>query len=177
MASRVTSDILKTANSFSEDAERITYLRENATVAVKEMININFNENIKFLLPEGSPDLNTDDEFRPNGSYFPNLASSDDGANLNYEIRKMYLFVEGLSPENLSQIKRETLWIQLINSLAPDEREDISLVKDKKLHEKYVNLSHKLCHETFPEFVSQPKSKLERDDKGRFAPKKKKEKA
>ena len=58
MPSRITSDILKTANSFKDDDARMQYIRENATIAVKEMININFNPNVKFLLPEGSPDLN-----------------------------------------------------------------------------------------------------------------------
>ena len=41
MASRITSDILKTANSFDKDELRIEYLRNNSTAAVKEMININ----------------------------------------------------------------------------------------------------------------------------------------
>jgi len=179
MPSRITSDILKTANSFVDDESRIEYLRKTATPAVKEMINMNFNENIKFLLPEGSPDLNfgSDEEFKPRNNYFPNNSSGDDGATLNYEIRKMYLFVEGLSPNNLTQLKRETLWIQLLNSLGADEAEDISLCKDKKLHEKYKKVTHLVCHKTFPEFVSQPKENLKRDTKGRFSSKKKKERA
>lgn len=175
MASRITSDILKTANSFDKDELRIEYLRNNSTAAVKEMININFNPNINFLLPDGSPDLSFGDgtEFKPRNNYFPNNSSGDDGATLNYEIRKMYLFVEGLSPNNLTQLKRETLWIQLLNSLGEDEAEDISLCKDKKLQEKYKKLTHELCHKTFPEFVSQPKEELKRDTKGRFSKKEK----
>ena len=177
MPSRITSDILKTANSFKDDDARMQYIRENATIAVKEMININFNPNVKFLLPEGSPDLNFGEEgdFRPRNNYFPNNTSGDDGATLNYEIRKMYLFVEGSSPENITQLKRETLWIQLLNSLGSDEAEDISLCKDKKLHEKYKNITHEFCHKAFPEFVSQPQEKLKRDTKGRFSRKKKEE--
>lgn len=175
MPSRITSDIFKTANSFEKDESRIKYLRETATIAVKEMININFNPDVKFLLPEGSPDLNfgDQDEFKPRNSYFPNNSSGDDGATLNYEIRKMYLFVEGLSPQNITQLKRETLWIQLLNSLGSDEAEDISLCKDKKLQEKYKKLTHKLCHQAFPEFVSQPKENHKRDTKGRFSKKNK----
>jgi Txe/YoeB family toxin of Txe-Axe toxin-antitoxin module len=175
MPSRITSDIFKTANSFVDDESRIEYLRQSATMAVKEMININFNPNIVFLLPEGSPDLSFDDntEFKPRNNYFPNNSSGDDGATLNYEIRKMYLFVEGSSPNNLNQLKRETLWIQLLNSLGSDEAEDISLCKDKKLQEKYKKLTHELCHKTFPEFVTQPQEKLKRDTKGRFSKKKK----
>lgn len=176
MAAKATSEIFKTANAISEVQDRVTYLRENATIAVKEMININFNPDIKFLLPEGSPDLETDEDGMKPGGLFPNLGRTDDGANLNYEIRKMYLFVEGMSPQNLTQIKRETLWIQLINSLGRDEAEDLSLVKDKKLEEKYPNITHEVAHLAFSEFVRQPQKDLKRDNKGRFSKKKKEEK-
>jgi hypothetical protein len=174
MSVRNVSDFLNKINQIENKEERAMALKTGANITVKELININFNSQIIFDLPVGSPDLT--DEFNPNNNYFPALSQNDDGATLNYEIRKMYLFIKDRVPQ-LTQIKRETLWIQLINSLGKDEAEVLTLVKDKKLQEKFTNIDHEVAHLAFPEFVSPPNNKKTRDGKGRFAKKTKTEEA
>jgi len=174
MSVKNVSDFFKKINQIENKNERAMALKTGANITVKELLNINFNSQIIFDLPEGSPDLS--DEFNPNNNYFPALSQHDDGATLNYEIRKMYLFIKDRVPE-LTQIKRETLWIQLINSLGKDEAEVLISVKDKKLQEKFTNITHDVAHLAFPEFVSPPTKKQARDNKGRFIKKNKKEKA
>ena len=106
MSTKMTSEIFKIANEISDTNERAVYLRNNATQAVKELINVNFNPEIKMLLPDG----------RPNFLEGDNKPPTHDDASLNYEVRRLYLFVEGGSP-NLTDLKRETLWIEMLNSL------------------------------------------------------------
>ncbi len=164
MSTKMTSEIFKIANEISDTNERAVYLRNNATQAVKELINVNFNPEIKMLLPEG----------RPNFLEGDNKPPTHDDASLNYEVRRLYLFVEGGSP-NLTDLKRETLWIEMLNSLHEDEADDLTHMKDRSLNKKYKNLTHEVCHLAFPEFVRQPKPKPVRDGKGRFSPKEDKE--
>ena len=53
MASKLTSTILKQANEIEDVNERANWLRENATYAVRGLLNFNFHPDVKFLLPEG----------------------------------------------------------------------------------------------------------------------------
>ena len=164
MPTKMTSEIFSIANGISDINQRAEYLRTNASQAVKELINVNFNPEIKILLPEGTPEFLLNDEKPP----------THDDASLNYEVRRLYLFVEGGSP-NLTDMKRETLWIELLKSLHKDEADDLTHMKDRILQKKYKNLTHEVCHLAFPEFVRQPKPKPVRDGKGRFSPKEDKE--
>ena len=180
MPAKMTHEIFSVANNIKKDEERIDWIRENATKAVIELLRFNFNP-VVFLLPEGRPDLTegSEDDLRPQNSYFPNLGASDDGATLNYEVRRLYLFVEGGNP-NLTNVKRETLWIELVNSLHPSEADDLWHMKDHALQKKYKKITHLVAATAFPEWVRQPPPQPERDSKGRFIKtekKKKKEKA
>lgn len=171
MTALMTSEVLSHANNLDTDEERVAYLRQHHTKAVKALIIHNFNTNVKFLLPEGRPDLRSD-EFEPQNSYFPNLGPADDGATLNYEVRKLYLFIEGGHP-TLTSLKRETLWHGLVNSLHPSEADDLWYMKDKKLQEKYKKITHLVAHNSFPEGVQQPQPQPKRDTQGRFSTPKK----
>ena len=157
MPTKMTSQIFATADAISDINDRVEYLRNNASQAVKELINVNFNPEIKMLLPEGRPNFLEGDDKPP----------TYDDASLNYEVRRLYLFVEGGSP-NLTDLKRETLWIELLNSLHGDEADDLTHMKDRTLHKKYKNITHEVCHLAFPEFVRQPKPKPVRNAQGRF---------
>ena len=168
MAAKMTSEIFSIANGLSSDEERINYLRQNGTKAVKELLKYNFSD-VKFLLPEGRPDLTNkieDEEFafNPQRGYVEGV---DDGATLNYEVRKMYLFIEGGHPA-LTSVKRETLWIELVNSLHQSEADDLWHMKDKKIQEKYKNITHLVAYSSFPESLQQPQPQPKRDTQGRF---------
>lgn len=171
MAAKMTSEIFGVANNLKSDEERVAYLQQNRTKAVMELLRCNFNKDIKFLLPEGRPDVSLSEEeegeFKPQNSYFPNQGPIDDGATLNYEVRRLYLFVEGGNP-HLTDVKRETLWIELVNSLHPSEADDLWHMKDGKLSDKYKKITHRVAYNSFPECVQQPSPQPKRDSKGRF---------
>jgi len=160
MPSRMTSEIFTIANNIEDKNMRAQFLRENGTRATQELIRLNFDTDIKFLLPEGRPNFLEGDDKPP----------TFDDASLNYEVRRLYLFIEGGNP-NLTDLKRETLWIEMLNSLHADEADDLTHMKDRTLHKKYKNITHEVCHLAFPEFVRQPKPKPVRNAQGRFVTK------
>jgi hypothetical protein len=164
MASKMTNEIFSIANGLSSDEERVNYLRQNATKAVRALLIYNFSDT-KFLLPEGRPELRTEEDFNPQRGFVEGV---DDGATLNYEMRKMYLFIDGGHP-NLTSLKRESLWHELVNSLHPSEADDLWHMKDKKLQEKYKKITHLVAYNSFPEGLQQPQPQPKRDNQGRFS--------
>ena len=119
--------------------ERKKILLEHGSTPLKELLKYAVHPDIKFLLPEGAPPYKTvgsPDEYNPTYLY-PN-------------IRKLYLFVEG-GNEGLTTLRREQLFIQLLEELHPKEAEVVIQVKDKKL--KYRGLTYKLVKETFPDLI------------------------
>lgn len=160
----MTNEIFSIANGLSSDEERVNYLRQNATKAVRALLIYNFSDT-KFLLPEGRPELRTEEDFNPQRGYVEGV---DDGATLNYEMRKMYLFIDGGHP-NLTSLKRESLWHELVNSLHPSEADDLWHMKDKKLQDKYKKITHLVAYNSFPEGLQQPQPQPKRDNQGRFS--------
>ena len=119
--------------------DRKKVLLDNESNPLKELLKYAFHADIKYVLPEGAPPYKTigsPDEWNPTYLY-PN-------------IRKLYLFVEG-GHEGLTTMRREQLFVQMLESLHPKEAEVLVQVKDKKL--KYRGLTYKLVKETFSDIL------------------------
>ena len=114
-------------------------LLENESKQLKEILKYAFHPDIKFALPPGKPPYKTigsPDEYNPTYLY-PN-------------IRKFYLYIEG-GHDGLTQLRREQLFVQMLESLHPKEADLVIQVKDKKLN--YRGLTYKLVKTTFPEIL------------------------
>jgi hypothetical protein len=114
-------------------------LLENESNPLKEILKYAFHPDIKFALPPGKPPYKTigsPDEYNPTYLY-PN-------------IRKFYLYIEG-GHDGLTQLRREQLFVQMLESLHPKEAEVVIQIKDKKLN--YRGLTYKLVKTTFPEIL------------------------
>ena len=99
------------------------------------LLKYTFDPSIEFDLPEGDP------------PYKPNEELDDDHSGLYQEDRRLYLFVKGGNPD-LHKVKREMLFIEVLESIHPKEAKVLLAVKDKKL--PYKGLTKKLVEEAFP---------------------------
>jgi hypothetical protein len=88
-----------------------------------------FLPNYKMRLPEGEPPFTPAAE--PLGMTPTNMFS---------EARRMYVFIR----EDLTAIKRESLFISLLEGVHPDEAKVLIAVKDQKLNKLYPKITHKL---------------------------------
>jgi hypothetical protein len=88
-----------------------------------------FLPNYKMNLPEGEPPFKPAAE--PMGMTPTNMFS---------EARRMYVFTR----EDLSAIKRESLFISLLEGVHPDEAKVLIAIKDQKLTKLYPKITHKL---------------------------------
>ena len=60
----------------------------------------------------------------------------------------MFHYIEGGNPK-LTQNKRESMFIQLLEALHPDEADILIAAKDKILHRMYKGLSENVVKEAF----------------------------
>ena len=98
----------------------------------------NFDESVVSLLPEGEV------------PYTPNDVPEDtEHTRLLHEYRILYNFVKG-GNDGLKSSKRETMFIQLLESLHKDEASVMCLVKDKKLGKRY-KVTKNAIEEAYPE--------------------------
>jgi len=70
---------------------------------------------------------------------------------LVHEWRSLYNFVRG-GNDKLSNMKRETMLIQLLESLHADEAEVVCLAKDKDLQSKY-KITRSVVEQAYPDIV------------------------
>ena len=116
--------------------DRVKALKEHSNnQPLKTVLKYAYDPRIKFMLPEGTPPYREND--------YP-----DQQGLLYYEARKMYLFIEG-GNTNLSPLKREELFIRLLETVDKDDAKVLVGMKDKNIPIK--NITHKLAERAFPD--------------------------
>jgi hypothetical protein len=112
-------------------------LQENNHV-LKYILQLAYDPAIEWNLPEGTP------PYKPFEGY-------DNEGLLYSEARRLYLFMKGmnspLEPEHL-KTRRENQWIQLLQSVTPDDAELLCMVKDKNI--TWRGMSEALVRDAFP---------------------------
>ena len=132
------SEVLALVSKQKTKAKKIQVLKDNESLHLKSVLIWNFDESVKSMLPDGDVPFKQNDA--PVGTVHLRLA---------YEWKKLYNFVRG-GNDALRPMKREQLFMQLLEGLHPDEAEIICLVKDKNLKKKY-KLTRAIVEEAFPD--------------------------
>ena len=133
------ASILKKCSEGKTPDERVALLQQNVTPPIAKILQYAYEPTIKFLLPEGDPPYKPTDYL-------------DQENRLYSEIRRMYLFTEGGNP-NLTRLKREALFIQLLESVDKEDAKLLLAIKDKKL--PYKGLNEKIVRKAFPGLLSE----------------------
>ena len=131
------SEILDKVSKLKTKKQKINHLQKYNSDTLRLVIKSSFDPKIKWALPYGEV------------PYIRNEAPEGTEHNmLSYEARKLYHFIEG-GNYNLSQNKREMMFVQMLEGLHPDEAEILIAAKDKILHQKYKGLSENVVKEAF----------------------------
>ena len=131
------SEILDKLGKIKSKKDKVSHLKEYNSDSLRMVIKASFDPNIKWSLPRGEV------PFRPNEA-----PEGTEHSMLSYEARKLYHYIEGGNP-TITQNKRETMFVQLLESLHPDEADILVAAKDKVLHQKYKGLSKNVVMEAF----------------------------
>ena len=135
------SEIFKAVHGKKTKKEKIDLLSQYKRDDVKALLIWNFDKGIESAVPEG------DVPYKKNES----PAGTEGHTRLIHEWRTLYNFVRG-GNDKLSNMRRENLFIQLLESLQQDEAEVVCLVKDKDLQSKY-RITRNVVEEAYPEIV------------------------
>ena len=133
-------EILEFVGKQKSKVAKVEALKEYRNDALVSILIWNFDETVVSLIPEG------DVPFTPNDSPL-----GTDHTSLRREAKNLYHFVKG-GNDPLNGIRRETMFIQMLEGLHPDEARIIILAKDKKLSEEYA-VTYDIVKEAYPDIT------------------------
>jgi hypothetical protein len=132
------SEVLRKVSNAKTKQEKINLLRQHNSNALRQLLIINFDDSVISVMPEGDV------------PYTPNDApAGTDHTRLEHEYRGLYRFFKGGA--KLPSLKRESMFVQLLEGLHADEAELVVLVKDGQLNQKYKRITKAVVSEAFPQ--------------------------
>jgi len=132
------NEILELVSEQKTDAKKVSLLKEYECDALKSLFIWNFDDSVISLLPPGSV------PYKPNENPL-----GTDHSSLRREQRNLYMFVKG-GNDALSTIRRETIFIQMLEGLHPKEADIVIAVKDGELEDMY-NVPFEVVEEAYPD--------------------------
>ena len=133
------SEILRKVSNAKTKKEKVELLQKHNTPALRQLLIWNFDESVISMVPEGEV------------PYTPNDApTGTDHTRLEQEYRGFYRFVKG-GADKLPSLKRESLFVQLLEGLSAEEAELLCLVKDGSPTSKYKRITKAVVSEAFPQ--------------------------
>ena len=130
-------EVLQKVSNAKTKKEKIKLMQEYNTNALRMLFIINFDDSVVSLLPPGDV------------PYTPNEApEGSEHTVLEKEARLLHHFFKGGS--NVSQNKRETMFIQMLEGLSAGEAEALCLAKDKKIGKRW-KITKACVSEAFPQ--------------------------
>jgi hypothetical protein len=118
--------------------KKIDILKEYEDPSIKAIFIWNFDPSVRSAVPEGPVPYKENE-----------VPIGTDHTSLRREYKNLYHFIKG-GNDSLSSLRRETMFIQMLEGLHPKEAEIICLVKDKKLQSVY-NIKEDIVKEAYPD--------------------------
>ena len=160
-------EVLDLVSKQRTKAKKIEVLRTYADISLKIIFIWNFDESVQSVLPPGEvPYTGYDDQnvysgtlstkiteeirkMHDTGSF--SLGSSDKQGHttIRREAKNFYHFVRG-GNDTMNMIRRETMFINILEGLHPLEAEIVTLCKDKRLGEVY-KITKDVVAEAYPD--------------------------
>ena len=137
MARKLISEVLAEAGKIVKRDERIKFLQLNKSPGLTDILRINYDDSVISLLPTGAPSYKKDDA--PKGYEY---------TILNKAYNQFKYFFKGPIANNMKPLKREGLFLNLLESLNEEEAELLIAAKDKKM--KVKGITKKLVNDAFP---------------------------
>ena len=161
-------EVLDAASKQRSKANKVKVLQKYSHPSIKALMIWNFDETVISLLPPGEVPYatNLEDETatgtlsekindavsKMSELRTTSLGANDQGkASIRKEFTKFYNFIKG-GNDGLSSLRRETMFINILQGLHPLEAEILILVKDKDLETKY-KISKDVVSQAFPDIT------------------------
>ena len=148
-------------------AKKIEVLKKYEHLSLKVVLIWNFDESVVSMLPEGEVPYAGFDEkntysgtlskkldlevrkMHETGSFSLGAADQQGHTTIRRESKHFYRFIRG-GEDTMNQMRRETMFINILQGLHPLEAEIVTLCKDKKLGEVY-KITKEVVAEAYPD--------------------------
>jgi len=162
-------EVLDLVSKQRSKAKKIEVLKKYEHVSLKATLIWNFDESIISMLPEGEvPYSGFEDQASSNGTLSTKITeevrrmhetdsfsvgSSDKNGHttIRREFKNFYHFLKG-GNDAMSGVRRETMFINILEGLHPLEAEIVCLCKDKKLSDRY-KITKEIVSEAYPDIT------------------------
>ena len=131
-------EVLELASNQRSRAKKVEILQEYESDALKALFIWNFDDTVISMIPEGQVPYKQNEV--PVGTYH---------TSLRREWKHLYNFVKG-GNDSISSLRRETMFIQILEGLHPEEAKILCLVKDKALQSKY-KITYEVIAQAYPD--------------------------
>jgi hypothetical protein len=118
--------------------EKREILKSRDNYATRALLQLNFHPDVKWHIPKGSP------------PYTPSQEADSTEGSIHFEVKKLNYFVKG-GGHDLSMLKRESMYVQLLERVAAKDAKLLISVKDQNL--SYKGLSYKLVRDVWPDLL------------------------
>ena len=130
-------EILTKVNNAKDKAKKLEILTQYDSPSLRQILKGAFDPKIEWDLPAGAP------------PYIANEAPlGTEHTYLDQEAKRLWHFVKG-ADANLNKMRKETLFIQILEGLHKSEADLLINVKEKKLNNVYKGLTANLVKEAF----------------------------
>lgn len=131
------SEIFTKVNNAKDKPKKIDVLRQYDSPALRQILKGAFDPRIEWDLPSGTP------------PYMENEApEGTEHTLLENEAKRLWHFVKDADPA-LNKLRKETLFIQVLEGLHKDEAKVLIDVKNKSLNKTYKGLTADMVKEAF----------------------------
>ena len=131
-------EIFELVSKQRSKAKKVEVLKEQRCDALTALLIWNFDDSIISLLPEGEVPYEKNE-----------VPVGTDHTSLRKEWKNLYNFVKG-GNDSLSKTRRESMFIQILEGLHPNEADVLCLVKDKKLAAQY-KITRDVVEQAYPD--------------------------
>lgn len=133
MTLKTLASIIKEVEEAKTDSQKVKLLQKNSSASLKLLLGYALDKAVYWLLPPGEP------------PYRPLPKSADQEGKLYSECRSLIYLIGSPEGKALTQTKREQVFLQILESIDPDDAKLLLRVKDKK-----INIPVSVVKKAFP---------------------------
>ena len=160
-------EVLDLVSKQRSKAKKVEVLKKYDEFHLRMIFLWNFDTVVQSALPEGDvPYQSYDDQntysgtlstkikedirsMYDTGSFSMGVSDQQGRTTIRREVKNFYHFVKG-GNDRLSAIRRETMFVQMLEGLHPEEAKIVCLVKDKDLESKY-KITYDVVQKAYPD--------------------------
>jgi len=132
------SEFFERANKIENEYDRAKAVWSNDNARVREFLSIALHPNIEWQLPEGEPPYTPANDVNTHGNAWG-------------EIRKLKMFIKG-HYENLTDARRQALFIQTLEYVHPKDAQLLLAIKDKQW--PFENIDATMVNKIWPNTIN-----------------------